>query len=113
MEYKVLVKGEFIFVSLKGKITKESKELLEACLREALGNEAKTAVLLLKDVVSIDFSMTREFTLFQGELRKKYKHLFLVGLKVLIKEDLNNKGLLRTHELRSNLEDVIGSAVLT
>lgn len=106
-QYKVIEKQDYIFITLKGKMSKESKDQLKTCLAESLSSSAKTAVLILKDINSIDLSMNRDFTLFQHELRNSNKTIFLVGLKSLLKEDLVSRGLLRNHEVKNNLEDII------
>lgn len=106
-QYRVIEKDDYIFITFKGKISKDSKDKLKTCLAESLASDAKTAVLIMNNINSIDLSMNRDFTLFQHELRNSKKTIYLVGLKYLLKEDLSSRGLLRNHELRNNLEEII------
>jgi anti-anti-sigma factor len=110
-EYKIIAKSNYLFISLKGKISRDSKDAFEDCLKKILEHRGKTIVLLMKDIHSIDFAMGRDFTLFQHEVRTKNNDFFLVGLKMQVKENLNNRGLLRASEVRNTLEDVIGFKV--
>ena len=107
LQYKVLVKEDYIFITFKGRITKESKEALKSCLEQSLTSGASNVVMIMKDINAIDLSMNRDFTLFQHELRHNKKNIYLVGLKLLLKEDLSSRGLVRIHEVKNNLEEVI------
>lgn len=107
LQYKVLEKEDYVFITLKGKITKGSKEALKICLGHSLGSSASHVVIIMKDINSIDLSMNRDFTLSQHELRHNKKNIYIVGLKHLLKEDLSSRGLLRIHEVKNNLEEVI------
>ena len=106
-DYKINVMNEYLLITLKGKISKDVKEKWQACYQECLSYSAKNVVIVLKDVTRIDHSMSREFALFQQEVRKSSKSFYLMGIKLQLKQDLDNRGLVRIHELKNSLEEIL------
>lgn len=108
-ESKLFEKNDLLVITLKGNVSRECKDSLQQSLDEALKFEQKIVVLVLKDLIGVDKIMSRDFTLFQQQLRNKNKSLFLVGLKPQIKFDLDSRGLIRNVEVKSTAEDIITS----
>lgn len=108
-ESKLFEKNDLLVITIKGNVSREIKDQFQQCLEEALKYEQKIVVLILKDLVGVDKIMSRDFTLFQQQLRAKNKSLFLVGLKPQIKFDLDTRGLIRNVEVKSTAEDIITS----
>ena len=106
-EYKVNEMREFLVITLKGKITRDCKDNLQACLQESLEFKSKNVLVVLKDVIGIDHSMSRDFALFQQDIRKINKAFFLVGLKLHLRQELDSRGLVRVHEVKSSVEDIL------
>lgn len=109
-EYKINVMNEYLLITFKGKITREGKEKWQACFMECLSYTNKNVVVILKDVTSIDHSMSRDFALFQQEVRKVNKTFYLMGVKLQLKQDLDSRGLVRIHELKNSLEEILARA---
>lgn len=105
-EYRVVEKNDLLIISLKGKISKEGKEELQKCLTETQKFEQKIVVLLMKDVTDVEKIMSRDLTIFQQELRTRNKNIFLVGMKMNLRLDLDNRGLIRAHEVKNFVEDI-------
>lgn len=108
-ESKLFEKNDLLVITIKGNVSREIKDSLQQSLDEALKFEQKIVVLVLKDLIGVDKIMSRDFTLFQQQLRNKNKSLFLVGLKPQIKFDLDSRGLIRNVEVKSTAEDIITS----
>lgn len=109
-DYKINVMNDFLVITLKGKITREDKEKWQICYQECQSYNGKNVVVVLKDVLSIDHSMSRDFALFQQEVRKVNKSFYLMGVKLQLKQDLDNRGLVRIHELKNSLEEILARA---
>lgn len=106
-DYKINVMNEYLVITFKGKITRDCKENWQACLNECLSHHAKNVVVVFKDVLSIDHSMSRDFALFQQEIRKNNKSFYLIGIKLQLKQDLDSRGLVRIHEVKNTLEEIL------
>lgn len=106
-DYNIVETNQMLVISFKGKITRDSRDRWQSCIQEALAYTSKVVVVVFKDVLSLDHSMSREFVLAQQELRKKNKSFFIIGMKQQLKLDLDGRGLLRTHEVKSSFEDII------
>lgn len=109
-DYKINVMNEFLVITLKGKITREGKERWMACFQESLSYTQKNVVVVLKDVLSVDHSMSRDFALFQQEVRKVSKTFYMMGIKLQLKQDLDSRGLVRIHEIKNSLEEILARA---
>lgn len=109
-DYKINVMNEYLLITLKGKITRDGKEKWQACLQESLNYTSKNVVIVLKDVTSIDHSMSRDFAMFQQEVRKASKSFYLMGIKLQLRQDLDSRGLVRVHELKNSLEEILARA---
>jgi len=109
-EYKINVMNDFLVITFKGKITREDKEKWQTCYQECQSHNGKNVVVVLKDVSSIDHSMSRDFALFQQEVRKVSKSFYLMGLKLQLKQDLDSRGLVRIHELKNSLDEILARA---
>lgn len=106
-EYKINESGDYLIITLKGKVTRDCKDNWQACLQECLTYKSKNVILVLKDVLSIDHSMSRDFALFQQDIRKNNKCFYLIGLKLQLKQDLDSRGLVRIHEVKNSIEDIL------
>lgn len=105
-DYSIHETNEYLIIALKGKITRDIKDKWQTCFQEALGYESKIVVVAFKDVHSLDHSMSRDFAIFQQELRKKNKSFFLVGVKNQLKIDLDGRGLIRSHEMKNSIQEI-------
>jgi anti-anti-sigma regulatory factor len=110
-EYKIIEKNDFVVITFKGRISKEAKKTLEDCIEKIESFESKTFALLFKDVSGFDQSASREFSLLLQEIRKKNTRLYLVGLNLSLKLELNDRGLIRLKEVRNSLEEVFKRGV--
>ncbi len=105
-EFKIIEKNDFVVVTFKGRISKESREVIQACHSELNNFTSKTIIFFFKDVTGVDVAVSRDFTLLQQDVRKNNK-LYLVGLSLNLKLELNEKGLIRLREVRGSLEEVL------
>lgn len=105
-EYSVNEMKSFLIINLKGRITKDSKERLNACMETSLEYKEKNVLIILKDVVGIDHIMSRDFALFQQNIRAQSKSFFLIGLKLQLKQELQGRGIVRIHEVKNTIGDV-------
>ncbi len=110
-EYKLFSKGVITIVSFKGRMSKESKELLLACQDEILKGPAEIVVLFFRDVSGVDMSVHRELTQIQQEIRKKSSKLFVTGLNSAMKQLLAEKGIIRLSEIKGGLEEILRTTV--
>lgn len=62
LEFKIIEKNDFVVVTFKGRFSKETKKILEDCVKEIEPFESKTFALLFKDVTGFDQSASREFS---------------------------------------------------
>jgi anti-anti-sigma regulatory factor len=106
-EYKINEMKEYLVITLKGKITRDCKDNWQACFQECLGYKEKNVVVVLKDVIGIDHSMSRDFALFQQDIRKSNKAFYLMGLKLQLRQDLDSRGLVRIHEIKNTLDEIL------
>ena len=53
MEFKIIEKNDFVVVTFKGRFSKETKKILEDCVKEIEPFESKTFALLFKDVTDL------------------------------------------------------------
>lgn len=104
-EYSVNELKNFLVINLKGKITKESKEKLNACMETCKTYQDKNVLIILKDVVGIDHIMSRDFAIFQQNIRSQNKSFFLIGLKLQLKQELQGRGIVRIHEVKNTIGD--------
>lgn len=104
--YKVVNKNELVIVTLKGKLVKDSQEMLEKCTKEFAQLESKLVILYFKEVSSIDKTVHRQLALLKQEARKS-KRLFLCGLNSVLKQELLEKGIIRFNEVKGSLEEVL------
>lgn len=109
-EYKINVMNDFLVITFKGKITREDKEKWQTCHQECQSYNGKNVVVVFKDVLSIDHSMSRDFAIFQHEVRKVNKSFYLMGIKLQLKQDLDSRGLVRIHELKNSMEEILARA---
>lgn len=105
-EYSVNEMKSFLVINLKGRITKDSKEQLMACMESGLKYKEKNVLIILKEVIGIDHIMSRDFALFQQNLRSQSKSFFLIGLKLQLKQELQGRGIVRIHEVKNTIGDV-------
>lgn len=108
-EYKLIHQSHVSVITLKGRIGKDARELLEQCRKEIESVDAEVVILLFKDVPSVDPAVFREFTLIQQDIRKKNTQLYLIGLSNTIKNYLNERAIIRLNEVRNSLEEVLTS----
>lgn len=104
--YKFVNKNELVIVTLKGKLVKDSQEMLVKCTDEFLQLESRLIILYFKEVSSIDKTVHRQLALLQQEARKS-KRLFLCGLNSALKQELLEKGIIRLNEVKGSLEEVL------
>jgi anti-anti-sigma regulatory factor len=110
-DYKLFSKGVVTIVSFKGKMTKEARERILACQDELLKGPAEIVVLFFRDVSCVDSTVHRELTQIQQELRRKSLKLFVTGLSSPIKQTLEEKGVVRSSEIKGGLEEILLTAV--
>lgn len=107
-DYKIILQNEVLILILAGKLGKESKSRLEACGQELKELNHKFAVIIFKDTSTVEMVIFRELILIQQELRKK-SDLAIVGLNKQLRLYLNEKAVIRLHEVKNSLEEALKS----
>lgn len=106
-EYSITSKNDYAIVTLKGAMNRDSRSSLETLQQELLSCKEKIQILNFKDVLSVDASVFRQLTLIQQDIRKEKKALFLTGMNYLVKQRLNERGIIRLSETKASLEEVL------
>lgn len=106
-EYNIKTKNDIAIISLKGILNKDALEKLETLHQELLSSKERVCILYFKDVLTVDVSVNRQLTIIQQDIRKDKKTLYLIGLKLLVKQKLNEKGIIRLNEIKATLEEVL------
>lgn len=109
MNFKIIEQREIAIVTISGNIGREDKESLASCTQELTKSPAKSVVIYFKNVTQIENLILRELTLLQHEMRQNNKRLRLVGLSLQLRSLLIEKGVIRSNELGTNLNEVIFS----
>jgi anti-anti-sigma regulatory factor len=107
-EYDIKTKNNFAVISLKGVLNKNALGKMETLHQELLSCKARSYVLSFKDVLSVDASINRHLSIIQQDIRKDKKTLYLIGLNLMVKQRLNEKGIIRLSEIKASLEDIPG-----
>lgn len=107
LQYKLIENNGITIISLKGKISKDSKEIFDKCFQELLGLNSDVVIFYFKDVPAVERVALRDLTLLQHEIRKNKKTLFITGLSAILKQDLVEKGVIRLNEVKPTLEDAL------
>lgn len=106
-DYSITSKNDYAIVTLKGAMNRESRSRLETLQQELLSCKERVHILNFKEVLSVDASVFRQLTLIQQDTRKEKKALFLTGMNYLVKQRLNEKGIIRISETKSSVEEVL------
>lgn len=108
-EYKIVKKNEVSIITLRGKISKESKEKLNVLHQEISSEKRTITIFHFKDVPTVDAIAFREISLIQLEARKNADQIFLTGINNILKNYLNERGVIRLSEVKGTLEEVLKS----
>jgi len=102
LSYFINRKKAICVITLKGSLSIDDVEPLEACLKEVMLQPASYVVVNFAGVEQVDVSASRPLTLFQQGLRAKAK-LFLCEILPEIGKHFSHLGLVREAETFPNL----------
>lgn len=106
-EYNIKTKNDIAVISLKGILNKDALDKLETLHQELLSGKERVCILYFKEVLTVDASVNRQLTIIQQDIRKDKKTLYLIGLNLLVKQRLNERGIIRLSEIKGSLEEVL------
>lgn len=107
LQYKLVENNGVTIISLKGKISKNSKEIFDKCFQELLGLNSDVVIFYFKDVPAVERGALRDLTLLQHDIRKNNKAVIITGLSTILKQDLVEKAVIRLNEVKPTLEDAL------
>ncbi len=95
---------------MSGDISKDDRDSLTQCLKELQELKSDAIIINFKNVNAIEVPAHRELALIQHEIRQK-KILKVVGLNSQLRTYLGEKGIIRSHEVGTSLNDVLAAMI--
>ena len=108
MNYQIITQKNISILTLAGDISKEDRDSIALTVKELLSAQSETVIIYFKNVASIEVAVHRDLTMLQHEVRQK-KKLSVIGLNSQLKNYLTEKGVIRSHEFRQELHDILDS----
>lgn len=102
LSYFINRKRTTCVITLKGSLTPNDEETLDACLREAKAEPAQYYILNMAGLIASESGTSRPFTLFQQGIRASAK-LFLCDLQPEVGRELKAEGVIRESEVHPDL----------